>query len=201
MPRSIQMHLGNRQQAFSAFGVLNLKKNTSGQRKLFGPGTTAMLVSVTAFGVYNWLSRPAEPKRFTYEADMQGQLRQVLRPSYEPKVLPALFKPEPSLLLSHGKELALSQSQVQQIVAISDAWKTNKQQIEGRLSGESKGIGQPKQHRVSVTDLQDRMVGYSELSRVYNRQRVVAWESSVAVLNRGQRDNLTTLLEKPEVQK
>ena len=167
--------------------------------RLIGPGTIAMVVGLAAFGVYSSLTQSPEQRQVFYESDSKGVLQEVERPSHAASAAPALWKPEPGLLLDNRAKLALSEEQVVRVQRAADTWAVEKAGLELRLKRETAFLTSEPGKRTSVGALQTGLGSYSELSREYGRQREHAWSSAVAILTKRQRDVLARLNKRKEV--
>jgi predicted transcriptional regulator len=167
-----------------------LNKHNPDRRRLFGPGTIAMIVGLLGFGLYSFLSRPGEIERVYYEADAAGKLRQVERPSHIRSSPPPLWKPEPAALLEHQRELRLASDQIRRIESIESAWVAKKEDLEARIKREVEFLGTESRKPASVAAVNSQLGDYSALSREYARLRKEAWDSALALLSRAQRSAL-----------
>lgn len=154
-----------------------------------------MCVGIVAFGVYAFLVKPSPAERTYFEADANGQLRRVERPSVPARSTPKLWKPEPRDLLARQSDLRLRPAQVQGIKAVDASWQRTKLDLERRLSAETAFLAGPS-GGTSVVAIQGGLDGYSELSRRFGRERENAWTRASAVLDKEQMRQLEQLIAK-----
>jgi hypothetical protein len=145
-----------------------------------------MMVGIAVFGAYAFMNKPSAPDRTYFEADENGKLQRVERPSPPAVAPPKLWKPEPQHLLASGVKLRLREDQRQRIRAISSAWKAKKASIEGRLAAETSFLAKPATARASLSAIQGELSGYSELSREFGIERELAWSAAMNVLDKEQ---------------
>ncbi|MGI8923329.1 MAG: hypothetical protein ACR2HJ_04705 [Fimbriimonadales bacterium] len=167
---------------------MNAKHNK--RSRSLGPGTKAMLIGIVTFSAYSFFTKLSSPERVYFEADASGQLRQVVRPTAMAPKLPPLWKPEPQILQSHSSILRLSGRQRAQLEAISNKWLTAKRDLEGQLQLATMPMREGTRSQASLTTIQSKLSGYSELSRIYDETRNRFWSSAIAILGPQQRKRL-----------
>lgn len=158
-----------------------------------------MILGLVAFGAYTYVTQPGPAKAVYYEADAQGQLRQVERPtSVSPDPAP-LWKPEPSLLLDHAEALGLTPDQRRDIGLLASDWVAKKRDLETRMEQATQFMARKAGDRSSVASVQTSLAEYSHLSRDYGSQREQAWTEGLALLTPDQVSRLAELSKSPEV--
>lgn len=152
-----------------------------------------MFIGIVAFAAYSFATQKSEPERRYYEADASGRLVQVERPSTQAQPAPALWKPEPDLLLDHARRLKLTEAQRSQVAGHAVRWRANKSRLETEIQAVLAEATPKDGSRSSVEDLKSRLSGYTELSREYDAKRNELWREAVALLNPEQRETLLKL--------
>lgn len=127
-----------------------------------------------------------------YEADENGRLRQVERPSLDNSgPLQPLWKPQPSDLEDAAQSLKMTESQLARISDISRAWLQEKTELDRSLdTAFVQGTGGDKTRKgggaIPVAALTQGMQGYAELSTLYNQRRESYWRQALAILTPSQ---------------
>ncbi|MCB8933738.1 MAG: hypothetical protein M9921_13370 [Fimbriimonadaceae bacterium] len=160
-----------------------MNSKPSGRRAFFGPGTIAMIVGLVAFGAYRAFTQPTPSQPRYFEADAQGRLQPVERPTI-PSTSAQLSVPEPAGLLALAD---LSPEQRTRIEAIVAAWAKEKRDLESRMRKETAFLNEAAGTHRSLASLQGELGHYSELSREYGGRREQAWQEAFAVLTPAQR--------------
>lgn len=155
-----------------------------------------MVVGTVAFGAYVFLGNPQAPGKTFLEADANGRMRQVARPSVAESPRPKLWKPEPQFILNQGKVLNLNKVQVQQIQQVLDSWQTTKAALETDINAETAFLSGPASGRKSLTGIQTDLGTYTELSRRFGIERASSWSQAVEVLTPSQREELDRMIAK-----
>ena len=151
------------------------------------PGTVAMMVGIAVFGAYAFMNKPSAPDRTYFEADANGKLQRVERPSLPTASPPKLWKPEPQDLLASTDKLRLREDQRHRLESITSAWKAKKAALEKRIASEAAFLAKPASGRASLSAIQGELGGYSELSRQFGLERELAWSEALSVLDEDQR--------------
>lgn len=126
---------------------------------------------------------PRSPSSRYFEADGEGQWREVPKPS-RPVVAakPApLFKPQPGDLLAHATELQLDPEVRAAITAIAAKWDVDRQKLEKRLADATPALD-PRSKK-SLAALRADFAPYTELSQTYDELRRQYWNEALAKLN------------------
>ncbi len=155
-----------------------------------------MAVGIVAFGAYAFLNNPRAADRTVLEADANGRLREVARPSVTESPMPKLWKPEPQFILGQRKALELNAVQVKQIQRVVDSWKATKAALETDLNAETAFLSGSASGRKSLTVIQSNLSTYSELSMRFGIERDRSWSRTVEVLSRTQRERLDRIIAK-----
>ncbi len=149
----------------------------------FRLGTALMLAGVVFVGTYSWNSTKQVDRKYV-EADANGRLREVPRPSTTAKAPPRLFKPEPRLVLDLSA-LNLGPAQKREIERLQAEWMSDRDSLQSRLEGASKAINPTA--KTSVAILNSELSDYSELSRRYNETRERYWQQALGTLTASQK--------------
>ena len=176
-----------------------MSKQPVRRRFHFGPGTTAMILGLVAFGAYTYVTQPGPAKAAYYEADARGQLRQVDRPTGVSRKPAPLWKPEPKHLLDHAGALGLTPEQRRSIGLLASDWDAKKRDLEFRMEQATKFMARKEGDRPSVASVQTSLAEYSHLSRDYGSQREQAWTDGLALLTPDQVSRLAELPKAPGV--
>lgn len=163
-----------------------------GPRRL-GPGSLAMVIGLVAFGLFGYLNQPGPLKTQYYEADSNGSLKLVDRPSTSSpqSSLPLeALKPEPSQILEQAASLKLSPKQRAAISQLDQRWEGQKAEFLKRMGHEQRAAEADSQAKPNVQGLSASLAEYSRLSAEYDFERDAAWQASLSLLEPFQRQQL-----------
>ena len=173
---------------------------------LFGPGTILALLAAVGIAVSGRLARQAtlDPNagRIVFEADSQGKMQPIGAPSHKVAPLPALWKPEPGLMLAHTSELKLQLEQCKKITKLNADWIAEKANLQEQIAKSAATAStsvhsKTMHHDISVTQVTSSLTEYSQLSRDYDVRRADYWQRSLAILSNYQQQYLGKLANKP----
>ena len=167
-----------------------------------GPGVIIALLAGAAF-LYGQSAPPDNPNagRIAYEADANGHLQRVSRPTMQPGAvvtLPPLWKPETGFLVRYAGDLGLTMDQQTSARKLDTLWSQEKTALCRRLGESSQDTNAllkraDPEKRASLSLVTTSLNDYAQLSEEYDRRRNGYWIQAVAVLNPGQRQRLDHL--------
>ena len=154
-----------------------------------------MLIGIMFIAAYSFLSKPNTPDRLYFEPDKSGQLRQTERSTPVVAAKVPLWKPEPQILLSHSKNLKLTERQHKELEVIANEWLKEKAGLESQIADAASKVEVQERTKISLAAINVNLSGYSELSRTYNEVRNKYWTFATTILSKYQRALLESTLQ------
>jgi len=188
--------------------IKDIPKPAAAKRPWWRPGPGAIVALVVAAAIVAWqISRPPGPDagRITYEADANGRLRRVDRPSLRNAARtapPPFWKPEAHLLLERDRELRLTATQRAALRKLDAKWKLEKARLQQRLAENTREANTLLQraapeHGASLTAVRTGLEDYSRLSEEYDGRRAGFWMRARGLLTSLQRQQFDRLKSTP----
>jgi hypothetical protein len=142
-----------------------------------------MLVGIVAFGLYSYATQAKPSQSAYFESDASGRLKPVDRMTQATQPTVPLWKPEPSFLLEHSKQLSISKGQAERIALLHATWTRAKKDLLGQIQSATSRLKLDGSTRISIANSRDDLSEYSNLSREFQSRRDSAWQESIAVLD------------------